>query len=104
MSKVVTTVGRVIGGVIAGKAGAKARRQSNDPVVGAAVGAAAMFVAGKLLPRRLTGIGAALAAGYVARKLAQRADRIAVAAPSGQTPTPPTTGRRPGRPAKRTRS
>lgn len=77
MSKIVSNVGRLIGGIIAGKAGAKARNASGDPLLGAAVGAATVYVAGKLLPRRLAGIGAAVAAGYVTRKLAQRAERLA---------------------------
>lgn len=77
----VTKIGRAIGGTLAGKsgggkAGKAARAQAEDPVIGAVVGAATLFVANKLLPRRVAAIGAAVAAGYVTRKLAQRAERV----------------------------
>lgn len=77
MSKFVSNVGRMIGGAVAGAATAKGRKAAEDPLVGAAVGAATMYVARKFLPPRVATIGAALAAGYVTRKLALRADRIA---------------------------
>jgi hypothetical protein len=49
------------------------KQQSADPIKGALIGAATMFVARRLLPARIAGIGATLAAGYVAKKLADRA-------------------------------
>lgn len=82
-------VARVIGGALGGKAGKAARKSADDPLVGAAVGAATMFVANRLLPAKVAAIGAAIAAGYVMRKLAQRAERIAERAVSSD-PTPAT--------------
>lgn len=61
-------IGAALGGTVANKA-------SKDPLTGIIVGTATMFVAKRLLPVRLAGIGAALAAGYVTTKLAQRAER-----------------------------
>ncbi|MEK6541761.1 MAG: hypothetical protein AABZ45_06550 [Pseudomonadota bacterium] len=77
----VTKIGRALGGALAGKvgggkAGKAARTQADDPIIGAVVGATTLFVATKLLPRRVVAIGAAVAAGYVTRKLAQRAERV----------------------------
>lgn len=77
----VTKIGRAMGGALAGKtgggkAGKAARAQAEDPIIGAVVGAASLYVAGKLLPRRVVAIGAAVAAGYVTRKLAQRTERV----------------------------
>lgn len=76
-------IGRAIGGTLAGKigggkAGKAARERADDPIIGAVVGAASLYVAGKLLPRRVAAIGAAVAAGYVTRKLAQRTERMQV--------------------------
>lgn len=62
------TIGAALGGPIASKA-------NKDPLTGIIVGAASMFIAKKLLPARIAGLGAALAAGYVTTKLAQRAER-----------------------------
>ncbi|MEQ1689488.1 MAG: hypothetical protein ABL874_13030 [Sphingopyxis sp.] len=70
-------IGRALGGSLGGKAGKAARAQAEDPIIGAVVGAASLFVATKLLPRRVAAVGAAVAAGYVTRKLAQRAERVA---------------------------
>jgi hypothetical protein len=61
-------IGAALGGTVANKA-------SKDPLTGIIVGTATMFVAKRVLPARLVGIGAALAAGYVTTKLAQRAER-----------------------------
>jgi hypothetical protein len=69
-------IGRAMGGALGGKASKAARAQAEDPIIGAVVGAASLYVAGKLLPRRVVAIGAAVAAGYVTRKLAQRAERV----------------------------
>ena len=79
-----TKVARVIGGALGGKAGKAGRKSADDPLIGAAVGAATMFVANRLLPRRIAAIGAAVAAGYVTRKLAQRAERITERAASSE--------------------
>ncbi|MEQ1687279.1 MAG: hypothetical protein ABL874_01765 [Sphingopyxis sp.] len=68
-------IGRALGGSIGGKASKAARKETENPVIGAVVGAATLFVANKLLPRRVAAVGAAIAAGYVTRKLAQRAER-----------------------------
>jgi hypothetical protein len=46
--------------------------KKTDPVKGALIGAATMFVASRLLPARIAGIGATLAAGYIAKKCADR--------------------------------
>ncbi len=73
-------IGRIVGAALGGAIG---KQQSNDPVKGAIVGAAAMFVARRLLPARVATLGAAIAVGYVTRKLAQRSERRAKA------PTPP---------------
>ncbi len=48
------------------------KEQHGDPVKGALIGAATMFVARRLLPVRIAGIGATLAAGYIAKKFADR--------------------------------
>lgn len=48
------------------------KEQHGDPVKGALIGAATMFVARRLLPARIAGIGATIAAGYVAKKFAER--------------------------------
>jgi hypothetical protein len=48
------------------------RERHGDPVKGALIGAATMFLARRLLPARIAGIGATIAAGYVAKKLADR--------------------------------
>jgi hypothetical protein len=48
------------------------QERRGDPVKGALIGAATMFVARRLLPARVAGIGATIAAGYVAKKLADR--------------------------------
>ncbi|MEQ1725414.1 MAG: hypothetical protein ABL882_05770 [Sphingopyxis sp.] len=71
-------IGRVVGGSLGGKAGKAARKQVENPVIGAVVGAASLFVANKVLPKRIAAVGAAIAAGYVTRKLAQRTERMQV--------------------------
>jgi hypothetical protein len=73
------------------------KQQQADPIKGAIIGAATMFVARRLLPARIAGIGATLAAGYVAKKLADRA-----AAKAGGGTAPPL--KRPKRRAARAAS
>jgi hypothetical protein len=70
------------------------KQQQADPIKGAIIGAATMFVARRLLPARIAGIGATLAAGYVAKKLADRA----AAQPAGDPA--PKRARRPRLPAR----
>ena len=65
-------IGKAIGAALGGTVASKASR---DPLTGIIVGTASMFIAKRLLPARIAGIGAALAAGYVTTKLAQRAER-----------------------------
>lgn len=65
-------IGKAIGAALGGTVASKTNK---DPLTGIIVGAASMFIARKLLPARIAGIGAALAAGYVTTKLAQRAER-----------------------------
>lgn len=65
-------IGKAIGAALGG---AVANKTSRDPLTGIIVGTASMFIAKRLLPARIAGIGAALAAGYVTTKLAQRAER-----------------------------
>lgn len=48
------------------------REQHGDPVKGALIGAATMFVARRLLPVRIAAIGATIAAGYLTKKFAER--------------------------------
>lgn len=72
----VAVIGQVVGAALGG---AISKEQHNDPVKGALIGMATMAVARRLLPGRIAGLGAAVAAGYVTRKLAQRAERRAAA-------------------------
>ncbi len=65
-------IGRLVGAALGG---AISKEQHKDPIKGALIGAATMVVARKLLPARVATLGAAVAAGYVTRKLAQRAER-----------------------------
>lgn len=64
--------------------------QRGDPVKGALIGAATMFVASRLLPARIAGLGATLAAGYIAKKFADRE----LAKDDAPTPRPARTPRR----------
>ncbi len=72
----VAVIGQVVGAALGG---AISKEQHNDPVKGALIGMATMAVARRFLPARIAGLGAAVAAGYVTRKLAQRAERRAEA-------------------------
>lgn len=62
-------LGRVAGAAIGAM---MSKEQRGDPVKGALIGAATMFVARRLLPARLAGLGATIAAGYIAKKFADR--------------------------------
>ncbi len=48
------------------------REQRGDPIKGALIGAATMFVARRILPVRIAAIGATIAAGYLTKKFADR--------------------------------
>lgn len=66
----------MIGKLFAAATGAAINKeQHGNPVAGAAVGFASMAVARRLLPARFAVIGATLAAGYLSKKLAERAER-----------------------------
>jgi hypothetical protein len=74
------------------------KEQHGDPVKGALIGAATMFVARRLLPVRIAGIGATLAAAYLAKKFADRD-----AAPAdAQAPAPARRRRKTAAPATAT--
>lgn len=68
----VAVIGQIVGAALGG---AISKEQRADPVKGAVIGAATMFVARRFLPARVATLGAAIAAGYVTRKLSQRAER-----------------------------
>lgn len=82
----VDMIGRLVGAALGG---AISKEQHKDPVKGAIIGAATMFVARKVLPARVATLGAAIAAGYVTRKLAQRAERRSEAQRLLPAPTTP---------------
>ena len=79
LSGPVTKVARYVGGALGSDPKAKGKAIKEDPLLALAVGVGTTWIAGKILPRRIAGLGAALAAGYVTTKLAQRAERKAVA-------------------------
>ena len=49
----------------------------DNPLVSVAVGLATTWLARRVLPARIVGLGAALAAGYITTKLTQRMERLA---------------------------
>ncbi len=81
----VAVIGQIVGAALGG---AISKEQHADPVKGAVIGMVTMVVARKFLPARVATIGAAVAAGYVTRKLAQRAERRANAAKLLPSPNP----------------
>ena len=91
----VAVIGQVVGAALGG---AISKEQHADPVKGAVIGMVTMVVARKFLPARVATIGAAVAAGYVTRKLAQRAERREAA--QKLLPAPVATPRVPRRRAK----
>lgn len=68
----VAVIGQIVGAALGG---AISKEQKTDPVKGAVIGVVTMFVARKLLPARVATLGAAIAVGYVTRKIAQHAER-----------------------------
>ncbi len=66
----------MIGKLFAAATGAAINKeQRGNPVTGAAVGFATMAVARRFLPARFAALGATLAAGYLSKRLAERAER-----------------------------
>ncbi len=85
-------IGRMVGAAV----GAMVNKERQaDPVKGALIGAVTMFVARRLLPARIAGIGATLAAGYVAKKLADRESARSESESSAPQATPPRRATRP---------
>lgn len=64
-------IGRIVGGVLGGAIG---RQKGNHPVAGAVIGAATLFAARRLFPQRYAVLAATVAAGYLTRKWAERAE------------------------------
>ncbi len=69
-------ISQIAGALLGGAVG---KERDNNPVAGAIIGTATMMVARRLLPARFAGMGAMIAAGYVSKKLKERADRKAQA-------------------------
>lgn len=65
-------IGKLIG---AATGAAINKEQHGNPVTGAAVGFVTMAVARRFLPARFAALGATLAAGYLSKRLAERAAR-----------------------------
>lgn len=63
-------IGRIVGGVLGGAIGQK---KGNHPVAGAVIGAATLFAARRLVPQRYAVLAATMAAGYLTKKWAERA-------------------------------
>lgn len=91
----VVVIGQIVGAALGG---AISKEQHTDPVKGAVIGMVTMVVARKLLPARVATIGAAVAAGYVTRKIAQRAERREAA--RKLLPLPDPAPAQPGAPAR----
>jgi len=64
-------LGRIVGGVLGGAIG---RTKGNHPVAGAVIGAGTLFAARRLFPQRYAVLAATLAAGYLTKKWAERAE------------------------------
>ena len=71
-------IGKIVGNSISKAISRNSR--APDPVAGAIIGAATLAVARKVLPRSVAGVGATIAAAYIAKKLSDRMDRIQDAA------------------------
>jgi hypothetical protein len=83
-------IGKIVGNSISKAISRNSR--APDPVAGAIIGAATLAVARKVLPRSVAGVGATIAAAYIAKKLSDRMDRAqngaATDAPASLLPTP----------------
>ncbi|WP_188235631.1 hypothetical protein [Sphingopyxis sp. LK2115] len=64
-------IGRIVGGVLGSAIG---RHKGNHPVAGAVIGAGALFAARRLFPQRYAALAATVAAGYLTKKWAERAE------------------------------
>lgn len=76
-------LGRIAGAVLGGAIGSE---KNQDPVKGAIIGAATMFVARRVLPARVAVLGATIAAGYITRRLARREEAKRLLAQTALTP------------------
>lgn len=63
-------IGRIVGGVLGGAIGQK---NGNHPIAGTVIGAATLFAARRLIPQRYAVLAATVAAGYLTKKWAERA-------------------------------
>jgi len=64
-------IGRIVGGVLGSAIG---RTKGNHPVAGAVIGAGTLFAARRLFPQRYAVLAATVAAGYLTKKWAERAE------------------------------
>lgn len=63
--------GRMLGGVLGRAIG---REKGNHPIAGTIIGAGAMMAARRLLPQRYAVLGATVAAAYLTKRWAERAE------------------------------
>ena len=70
-------IGRIVGGVLGSAIG---RTKGNHPVAGAVIGAGTLFAARRLFPQRYAVLAATVAAGYLTKKWAERAEARKAAA------------------------
>lgn len=64
-------IGRIVGGILGSAIG---RQKGNHPMAGAVIGAGTLFAARRLLPQRYAMLAATVAAGYLTKKWAERAE------------------------------
>lgn len=65
-------IGRIVGGVLGRAIG---RRHGNHPIAGSIIGAGTLMAARRLFPQRYAVIAATVAAGYLTKKWAERAEQ-----------------------------
>ncbi|WP_235534349.1 MULTISPECIES: hypothetical protein [unclassified Sphingopyxis] len=70
-------IGRIVGGVLGSAIG---RQKGNHPMAGAVIGAGTLFAARRLFPQRYAVLAATVAAGYLTKKWAERAEARKAAA------------------------
>ncbi|MGH6695513.1 hypothetical protein [Sphingopyxis sp.] len=70
-------IGRIVGGVLGSAIG---RQKGNHPMAGAVIGAGTLFAARRLFPQRYAILAATVAAGYLTKKWAERAEARKAAA------------------------
>jgi hypothetical protein len=91
-------IGRVVGAVLGT---AITRGRKTDPIAGAAIGAAAMYVARRFLPARLVVVGGTIAAAIATKHLSDMAERRAARGGTATSaPAPSRRARIAGAPAK----